>query len=62
VPVLVLHGADDPVADPADSRALAGGNLEVRVVEGARHDLLHDACAESVRAEIRDWLDANVRF
>jgi lysophospholipase len=60
VPVLVLHGADDTLANPADSRALAGGSVEVRILEGRKHDLLHDAGATELQVEIREWLEANV--
>ena len=60
VPVLVLHGADDTLANPADSQALAGGSVEVRVLEGRKHDLLHDVGADELHAEIRVWLDASV--
>ncbi len=60
VPVLVLHGADDELADPADSLALAGGDVEVQIVPGAKHDLLHDAPAGEVMQIVRDWLDRRV--
>ena len=59
-PVLILHGADDPIADPARSQALARPGLEVRVLAGRKHDLLHDRGAAEVMQEIRAWLDASV--
>jgi alpha-beta hydrolase superfamily lysophospholipase len=55
---LVLHGGDDPVADPALSRALAGPRVEVEILDGARHDLLHERRAAEVLARIATWLDA----
>ena len=61
VPVLVFVGADDPLVDANKVRDLTGDTVEVRVVEGARHDLLHDTGAAQRVAEIRDWLDAVVR-
>ena len=61
VPVLVIVGADDPLADPAGARALAGEGIEVRVKDGLRHDLLHGPASAEVAAEIRDWLDEVVR-
>ena len=62
VPVLILHGAQDEIAKVADSQALAGDNLEVRVLAGVRHDLLHESSAEEVQAEILKWLEEKIRF
>jgi len=55
LPVLVVHGASDAIADPAPSRAL-GPPVEVRIVEGGAHDLLHDFGAAELASAIRDWL------
>lgn len=60
VPVLVLAGSEDTLAPPAVVRALAGGNVEVRVVDGARHDLLHDVGREATTELLRGWLDARI--
>jgi alpha-beta hydrolase superfamily lysophospholipase len=59
-PVLILHGADDPIADPARSRALARPGVEVRVRAGEKHDLLHDRGAGEVMRDVRAWIDARV--
>jgi len=61
VPVLVLAGGDDSLADPAAARALAGGSVEVRVKDGLRHDLLHEAGARELATEICEWLSGVVR-
>jgi len=61
VPVLVFAGADDALADPASTRALAGSGVEVRVKEGVRHDLLHEAGGGELAAELRDWICETVR-
>lgn len=60
VPVLVLHGADDRVSAAADSRAKAGANVEVRVLDRAGHGVLHESSSAAVVAQVRDWLAANV--
>lgn len=60
VPVLVLAGADDSIADPASARALAGSGIEVRVKDGVQHDLLHEAGSVELAAELRDWLAQTV--
>ncbi len=59
-PVLVLHGADDRVADPSLSDALAREGVEVRRKPGRLHDLLHEADAAETAAEIGDWLARRV--
>lgn len=60
IPVLVLHGADDPFTPSARSNALRGKQLETHVVAGARHDLLHDTSAPQSLARIADWLERAV--
>ncbi len=57
VPMLVLHGAADRVADPERSRALARGGVEVDVLEGVAHDVLHHPGAERTIERVREWLD-----
>jgi len=59
-PVLVLHGADDPIAEPAHSQALAREGIEVRVLPGKKHDLLHERGAAQVMQDVRAWIDARV--
>ncbi|MDS0135792.1 MULTISPECIES: serine aminopeptidase domain-containing protein [unclassified Amycolatopsis] len=66
VPVLVLHGGVDRVADPKAARALAemlpAGRFAL--VEGGRHDVLNDVAHRSVAAEIvqfLEWLRAGTR-
>lgn len=59
-PVLIVHGAADALAPAAGSRALAGGSVEVRVVEGGRHDLLHDVDADATLAQLREWIVARL--
>lgn len=57
VPVLVVHGDADPIADVEKSRALAGGSVEVKVFEGMRHHPLQEQGADEVFAAITDWLN-----
>lgn len=59
-PVLIVHGSADALAPAATSSALAGGGIEVRVVEGGRHDLLHDSGAAATLAQLREWIVARV--
>jgi alpha-beta hydrolase superfamily lysophospholipase len=56
LPVLVLHGTDDPISSSERSVALAGEGIEVRLFPGMRHQLLHDSQAAEVRGALVDWL------
>jgi alpha-beta hydrolase superfamily lysophospholipase len=59
-PVLVLHGADDPIADPAPSAAWVGTlpsqRVESHVFPGMRHELLHERGRERVYERIGEWM------
>lgn len=57
LPVLVVHGAADPVSDVAPARSLEGDAIDVLIVEGARHHPLHDAGSADVRSKISAWID-----
>ena len=59
-PTLVLAGGADTIADPAQARALAGDHVEVRVLDGLGHDLLHERDAEQTMSAIASWLNATV--
>lgn len=60
VPVLILHGEDDPIASVERSKALEGEGIAVKTFPGQRHDLLHDTGATEVQAALRAWLDENL--
>ena len=64
LPMLLIAGSADPVC-----RGAAGPNalaehyrgagvqrLELRIYEGARHELLNETCREQVTGELLDWL------
>lgn len=57
IPTLVLQGTGDPLGSVERVRALSGDSLEVELVEGARHDLFHDAQAERAVRAFGEWLD-----
>ncbi|MEO6709492.1 MAG: alpha/beta fold hydrolase [Planctomycetota bacterium] len=56
VPTLLLHGESDQIADPADSRTFAAPVVELRLLPGKAHDLLHESGAEQLAIEIAAWL------
>lgn len=59
-PVLVVHGSADPISSSDRSAALAGGPVEVRVIEGLKHHPLQDVRADEVADVIVGWLDERV--
>lgn len=58
LPVLAVHGDADPVSDVAGTQALGARGVEVHVVDGQRHHLLHDRKSAEVRALVAAWIDA----
>jgi acylglycerol lipase len=66
VPLLVVHGADDPISPPRSSTRLhaAAGSADKTLVihDGLRHDLFHETkpARGRVLAEIADWIDERV--
>ena len=61
VPLLVLHGEDDPIAPPEGSRTFAAGltspGSDLRTYPGLRHEIFNEPEAESVYADVLAWLD-----
>ncbi|HEX7004193.1 MAG TPA: alpha/beta hydrolase [Trueperaceae bacterium] len=64
VPLLLLHGSEDRIADPAASGELArrAGSTDVtfELVAGGMHELLNDLEQERIRERIGDWLEARL--
>lgn len=65
VPLLLLHGGDDPITCPratAELLARAGSaDKMLRLYPGVRHEIHNDFGREQVLAEIADWLAARSR-
>lgn len=63
-PLLILHGTDDQITDPAGSQALyarAGAtDKTLKLYDGFYHELLNEVEKERVMADIVAWLDARV--
>lgn len=68
LPVLMLSGADDPVGDYGkgvkrayDSLAAAGlDNVECKMYQGCRHELLNETNREEIMRDICDWLENRI--
>jgi len=62
VPVLVMQGTADRIVSPADTRSfferIEVADRELKVYEGAVHNLLHDTNREEVVAAIVAWLSS----
>ena len=56
-PILALHGDQDSIAAADGTRALESRGVDVRIIEGARHHLMHDKKSAEVRAAIVSWID-----
>jgi alpha-beta hydrolase superfamily lysophospholipase len=60
VPVLLLHGEDDPLALPSGSRAFFGAlrspGSDLRVYPGLRHEILNEPEWETVAGDLHAWL------
>jgi alpha-beta hydrolase superfamily lysophospholipase len=62
LPVLFVHGSDDPVAPVQVSREGASRLADANLAEfpGARHDVLNEQAHDAVAATIADWILAHV--
>lgn len=63
VPVLLLHGREDRIADPAASVELHARlpDAAMRLVDGGKHELFHDAFAEDVTADVVRFVDRQLQ-
>jgi acylglycerol lipase len=63
-PVLILHGSDDKLANPAGSQALAkraaSTDKTLKLYHGLVHDLVHEPEKSRVITDILEWLDSRV--
>ena len=64
VPLLLLHGSEDRIADPAASgefsRRVGSTDVTFELVAGGMHELLNDLEQERIRERIGDWLEARL--
>lgn len=62
LPLLVLHGADDTLTDPAGSiavyRAAASADKTLKLLPGLLHEIFNEPEGPAVIAEVVSWLDA----
>ncbi|MDB5353490.1 MAG: internalization-related competence protein ComEC/Rec2 [Planctomycetota bacterium] len=64
VPVMILHGTEDPVVPVADARRLAnafGGAVEVLEIVGAKHGDVFERGGEELAIRIDMWMRGGIR-
>jgi alpha-beta hydrolase superfamily lysophospholipase len=63
LPVLILHGTDDALTDPAGSRRLeetsGSPDQTVRYYDGLWHEIFHEPEREGPLGDLREWLAAH---
>ena len=61
-PILLLHGASDPVTSPSATeelyRSLGSADKSLIIVPQALHEIHNDLCRDTVLSHIVAWLDA----
>ena len=62
IPLLVMHGADDRLCDPAGSRQLyelaQSKDKLLKLYAGYLHEIMNESGRTRVLTDICDWLDA----
>jgi len=60
VPVLLLHGTEDKVIDPAGTkelfRKISSGDKEIKFYDGLYHELLRETGRQEIIDHILDWI------
>ena len=63
IPVLLIHGGDDPIADPSGSQdmhdALASTDKTLIVYEGLYHEVFNEPERDQVLADVIAWLNSH---
>ena len=60
-PILVIHGADDPLVPPQASAPLAAvPSVERKLFPGLRHEIHNEPEHDEVLGFVADWLDAQL--
>ena len=64
LPMLVLHGSADGIADPAGSRTLfervASEDKTLKLYDGFYHEILNEPGKEEVYGDVLEWLTARM--
>ena len=64
LPVLIVHGEDDPICPVDGSRSFANGlaaaGSELKTYPGLRHEILNEPEREQVLADIHGWIEKRI--
>jgi alpha-beta hydrolase superfamily lysophospholipase len=65
MPILLVSGSEDPVGDYGkgvrnvyERLKSVGANVQIRLYEGYRHEILNDFCRDQVVEDIRAFVNA----
>ena len=65
IPMLIMHGAEDRITDPAMSQILfdrcSCRDKEIKIIEGAWHALLLDTCRKEVFDTMDEWITQRIK-
>ncbi len=64
VPVLVVHGSDDPITDPEGSRLFVGkakGDVTLKIFNGLYHETHNEPGKEKVFEYINNWMAKRIK-
>jgi len=65
LPMLLMHGNADRLADPEGSRRLyqgvGSGDKTLRLYDGLYHEILNEPEKEKVLNDLAEWVDAHIR-
>ena len=64
LPIILMHGTEDGLADPAGSQemydAVASEDKTLKFYEGFYHEIFNDFDKEVVLEDLQQWLDAHL--
>lgn len=64
LPLLVMHGAEDRLADPRGSKAIAAGAVSadktLKIFDGMYHELVNEPEKEDIMNEMLGWIEARL--
>ncbi len=64
LPLLVMHGAEDRLADPAGSKAIYAGasseDKQIKILDGMFHELVNEPEKEDIMNEMVSWMEARM--
>ncbi len=64
LPILVMHGAADPISDPKNSEMLyqkaGSADKTLKIYQGYYHEIFNEPGREQVLADVESWLKTHI--